>query len=122
MRGLSASNTLYVVRFLTRMKQDEKAAWALGLLTTFCRHQVRIAGRRYPDGLVKHEPKDLHSLLIPQPPATKKGIETLEAAVSELVAGNTRQAIRIADQFYATDSDSVAAAEPLNKRNGKRGR
>jgi hypothetical protein len=100
MEGLSASNTLYVVRLLERMKQEEKAAWALSLLTTYCRQQVTKLGRRYPDGLVKYEPKDLHSLKLPKPRATQNGREKLEAAVSQLLAGNTQAASQIADKFF----------------------
>ncbi len=48
MQDLSASNTLYVVRLLERMGQQEKATWALGLLTSYCREQVKKLGRRYP--------------------------------------------------------------------------
>jgi len=100
MQNLSASNTLYVVRVLERMRQEEKATWALGLLTSYCRQQVSKLGRRYPDGLVKYEPKDLHSLNLPRLRTTNNGRETLEAAVSQLVAGNSHSAFRIADRFF----------------------
>lgn len=105
MQGLSASNTLYVVRFLERMKQEEKAIWALGLLTSYCRQQAKQLGRRYPDGLVKHEPSDLHSLTIPEPRGMKNGPETLKAAVSQLLAGNADGASQIADTFFELDSN-----------------
>lgn len=105
MQGLSASNTLYVVRFLERMKQEEKATWALGLLTSYCRQQAKQLGRRYPDGLVKHEPSDLHSLMIPEPRGMKNGRETLEAAVSQLMAGNVDGTSRTADTFFELDSN-----------------
>jgi hypothetical protein len=100
MQDLSASNTLYVVRLRERMRQQEKAAWAMGLLTSYCRQQVSKLGRRYPDGLVKYEPKDLQSLNLPRPRATDNGRETLEAAVSHLVAGNSHAAFQIADRFF----------------------
>lgn len=100
MQDLSASNTLYVVRLRERMRQQEKATWALGLLTSYCRQQVTKLGRRYPDGLVKYEPKDLHSLKLPRPRTTNNGGEKLEAAVSQLVAGNSHVAVQIADKFF----------------------
>jgi len=100
MQDLSASNTLYVVRLLERMKQQERATWALGLLTSYCRQQVMKLGRRYPDGLVKYEPKDLHSLKLPRPRTTNNGREKLDAAVSQLIAGNSDAAFQIADKFF----------------------
>ena len=117
MRDLSASNTLYVVRFSERMTKAEKATWALGLLTSYCRQQATKLGRRYPDGLVKHEPRDLHSLMIPQPPTTNNGQEALETAVYELVAGNISGASRIADKFFELDSNLDV---PRRKRETKK--
>lgn len=120
MQDLSASNTLYVVRLLDRMKQQEKATWALGLLTSYCRQQVAKLGRRYPDGLVKYEPKDLHSLNLPRPRTTNNGRETLEAAVSQLVAGNSHAAIRIADRFFELSAPPERETEKQMKYSSMR--
>jgi hypothetical protein len=102
MRGLLASNTLYVLRRRKLVSKEEQAAWALGLLTSEAREQARSIGRRYPDGLVKYEPKDLRSILLPQPRNTTNAIEIYGRAVSQLLAGDVDGATNSADQFLNT--------------------
>jgi hypothetical protein len=99
MRGLIASNTLYILRRRSSMSQNERAAWALSLLSSEAREQATSLGRRYPDGLIKYEPKELRSILIPKPTATTNGTELYGRAVGHLLAGNTERAVKIADQF-----------------------
>jgi hypothetical protein len=67
MRGLAATNTLYVLTAKKHMSADEHAAWALSLLSSPCRQQFKELARRYPHGLPKLEPHDLCSFRLPVP-------------------------------------------------------
>ena len=70
MRGLAATNTLYVLTAKKHMFADEHAAWALSLLSSPCRQQFNELARRYPDGLPKLEhrrvrkPDDAEDVLV----------------------------------------------------------
>lgn len=61
MHNLGATNTLYVVSFKRR---ESRYPIALGLLSSEVWTQVSARGRRYPDGLLKLEPRDLGSLSV----------------------------------------------------------
>ena len=62
MPRLVATNTLYVVRCLTTSSGDERTAWAMWLLTSEAAERLQCVGRRYADGLLKYEPRDLAEL------------------------------------------------------------
>jgi adenine-specific DNA methylase len=62
---LSATNTLYAVRFHSREKEDWYM-WALTLLTSYAQRQIRHIGRHYADGLVKFEPGPLGQIELPK--------------------------------------------------------
>jgi hypothetical protein len=65
MDGLSATNTLYVVIFNIRDRND----WyrhAIALSTSAARRQIRKLGRRYADGLIKFEPGTIGAIDLPQ--------------------------------------------------------
>ena len=70
MPRLAATNTLYMVRFLGVVDLDERAAWAMWLLTSEAARLLRRIGRRYADGLVKFEPGDIAELPIGRPTQT----------------------------------------------------
>jgi hypothetical protein len=97
-QGVNATNTLYVVRFLTR-DQKEWYMWALALLSSEARRQIRRIGRRYPDGLVKYEPGSLGKLKLPtlKADADHKGLYI--KAVAALLSGNAGLAKEIADSI-----------------------
>lgn len=61
MRGLAATNTLYVLTAKKHMFADEHAAWALSLLSSPCRQQFNELARRYPDGLPTAAPETTKS-------------------------------------------------------------
>lgn len=103
MRGLSATNTLYTIRFRKRWSFDEKAAWCLSLLTTTAREQLLRVGRRYPDGLLKYEPHDLEVVSVPQPPPRKDAARVYRNAITALLNGNVKEAIRIADAWFGLE-------------------
>lgn len=99
MRGLTASNTLYVFSFKERLSFEAKAGWAIALLTSTVREQLRDRTRRYPGGLSKLEPGDLHSLLLPEPSSMRDAIPTLVRATSLFFAGKHSAASAIADRW-----------------------
>ena len=97
-QGVNATNTLYVVRFSNR-DQREWYMWALALLSSEARRQIRRIGRRYPDGLVKYEPGSLGKLKLPtlKTDADHKGLYIKAAAA--LLSGNAGLAREIADSI-----------------------
>src|SRR5688572_26134774 len=74
MPRLTASNTLYVVRFHRPIARPLKFAWALSLLTSVSRHALESNRRLYAQGLGKLEPGDLSRLIIPVPVKTRGAI------------------------------------------------
>jgi hypothetical protein len=98
-RGLAATNTLYTLTPKTKMSTDERAAWALALLSSPVRRQYDERARRYPDGLTKLEPHDIHSLRLPVPIRTKGARESYERAIGHLTSGEVPKAVAIADRF-----------------------
>ena len=99
MARLTATNTLYTVQFRKPQTLEQKAAWALSLLTSYTQQAMKPLSRVYADGLVKYEPGDLLSLplLVPH---DVRGARTFYAkAVSLLLRGNRREAQEIADVF-----------------------
>ena len=70
---ISATNTLYCVKFVKAQCRDECAAWALSLFTSEFREQYLQKTRSYPDGLAKIEPGDLAALRLVRPPKDCSG-------------------------------------------------
>ena len=97
MRDLAATNTLYVVTAKQKQSAEERAAWALSLLSTASRRQVQDLVRRYPDGLPKLEPHDLSALRLPPPVTVKDATENYTRAIALLRAGDEQSAVAIAD-------------------------
>jgi hypothetical protein len=98
-RQLSATNTLYVLIKKTKMGRDERAAWALSLLSSSPRQQFATIVRRYPDGLAKLEPHDVNSLKLPHPLRTRGASDAYEKAVGMLLQGDETKAVALADSF-----------------------
>lgn len=95
--GLTATNTLYVVRFLEQFTQSAQCAWALMLLTSSVRKQWRQVSRKYALGLCKVEPSDLAALLLPQPKTLENMVDVYRQAVFHLLSDDEEQAIKLAD-------------------------
>jgi len=107
MRGLSATNTLYTVRFRDRLAMDERAAWSLSLLTEAARGRLAAIGRQYADGLIKYEPGDLARLPVPIPARTRGAARTYRLAIAHLVAGEHTRAQKLADQWLLAKGASA---------------
>jgi adenine-specific DNA-methyltransferase len=99
-RGLLATNTLYTVRFKTARSLADRAAIALGLLTSLVRDQLRSVQRVYPDGLPKLEPRDLRKLTIPVRSGDGASLATYRAALQALLGGDETKARRLADGWF----------------------
>jgi hypothetical protein len=99
-RGLLATNTLYTVRFKAARSLDDRAAIALGLLTSTVRDQLRHVQRVYPDGLPKLEPRDLRRLALPVRRGDKESLGTYRLALAALLNGDETGARRIADEWF----------------------
>jgi adenine-specific DNA-methyltransferase len=99
MHALTASNTLYTVRFSRRIRRDQRVGWALMLLTTAVSSQLYERRREYALGLVKYEPGDLGSLMLPSPRECV-GIESAyRRATDARLAGECAVACAIADRY-----------------------
>jgi adenine-specific DNA-methyltransferase len=99
MRHLAATNTLYVLTAKVKMKADERAAWALSLLSSPCRQQFKRLARRYPDGLPKIEPHDLYAFKLKPPDQTGDACQKYKQAIDFLLSGDAETAVAIADAF-----------------------
>ena len=103
MPGLSATNTLYVVRFARSVSHLQRAGWCLSILTTPVRSQIASQTRRYARGLQKVEPGDLGALVLPSPsPQRTDWLTPYSQAVSLLLRGDWRAAARLADEALRT--------------------
>ncbi len=97
---LTATNTLYTVRFADSIPKENRCAWALMLLTTSARKQIEAAQRKYALGLKKLEPGDLSSLQLPVPKLTVPRKAYLQA-VKAVTDGDWVKASEIADAYIA---------------------
>jgi adenine-specific DNA-methyltransferase len=97
MRDLAATNTLYVITSDETMAIDEQAAWALSLLSSETRRQVRAKLRCYPDGLTKLEPHDVSELQLLSPKRIAGSRDAYHHAITLLLSGDATAATAIAD-------------------------
>lgn len=97
--GLSATNTLYVVRFRAPLGASKKAAWCLALLSSQATRAIRSVGRLYADGLVKYEPSDIIETRVPTPTRWRGAAAAYRSAVRALLRGDSQTCRAIADSF-----------------------
>ena len=104
MKKLLATNTLYVIRFAEAMQtRDQRAACSLALLTSFVREQVRNRTRTYAGGMMKLEPSDIMSLLLPTKQDSSGAHDAHRNATELLLQGSAKQSADLADEWFATD-------------------
>lgn len=99
---LTATNTLYTVRFADDLPKEDRCAWALMLLTTSARQQIAATQRTYALGLKKLEPSDISSLQLPIPrlPVPRKAyLQAVKAAMD----GHWDRASEIADRCVTVE-------------------
>ena len=99
---LTATNTLYVARYLSDADSYNKYAVALTLLTSEARRQLRRQSRRYPKGLQKVEPSVLLNLMVPIP-SGRPDRRTYARAVSAFLKGDLAASSRIADSAVSAE-------------------
>lgn len=102
MEGLTATNTLYVVRFKRRATPVEKATLGILLLTSSVRRELERHARVYADGLLKFEPTELGSIRVPVVCPRRDAAEILHHATALLLAGREEDAIAKADEWVST--------------------
>jgi hypothetical protein len=115
MPRLSATNTLYTVRFRRRLSVLERYAWALMLLTSDVREQLPSMIREYALGLAKLEPGDLAQLRLPAPRLVDAMPALYKNAVEALLDGDTGRACSIANRHLAKRRAGTPAC-PFGKR------
>ena len=99
--SLSATNTLYTVRFVDRsMSDDLRAGWACALLTRLVRRQVDRRVRRYADGLRKLEPSDIMGLQLPTPSESIEWQPIYDDAVQALLDSGAEGAADTVDAYF----------------------
>lgn len=101
MPRLAATNTLYLVRFIDIVDVDERAAWAMWLLTSEAARLLGRIARRYADGLVKFEPGDISDLPIRKPLKTEGAFQAYRRAVRLLLQGRKGSSRRKADEWFS---------------------
>lgn len=99
MPELSATNTLYIVRFREASTEDERAALGLALLSSETQSQLEVVERRYADGLRKFEPGDLGSVMLPVADRTAGAAAHYSEVVDTLLNGCRDTAVAMADSW-----------------------
>jgi adenine-specific DNA-methyltransferase len=102
MRGLTATNTLYVVKFKQGFRTpNARIAVALVLLSSTARRELEKCARSYADGLSKFEPAELRGVRVPVPRIAPGGRAILKLATDHLLAGREPEARALADEWLA---------------------
>ncbi len=99
-KGLTATNTLYVVEFRGRTTIAERASWSLSLLHPSTRAAARSASRIYSAGLRKLEPSDIANLPLPVPTTTGGALSSYREAVEYLLDCNPERSERVAADWF----------------------
>ncbi|MCU1231940.1 MAG: hypothetical protein JWO97_4824 [Acidobacteria bacterium] len=99
MRGLTATNTLYVGQFEGNPKLEERAAWAVAFLSSTARRALSRIARQYPEGLMKVEPGDLMRIRIPTPVRREGALGAYEHAMDVFTTQGSGAASKIADAW-----------------------
>ena len=94
---LSATNTLYVVRFRSHEERSRRYEWALALLTSRVHRQLLRSVRVYADGLTKLEPGQLADIRVPIPSRIPNARRRYQDAVRSLLEGDESSCAALAD-------------------------
>lgn len=96
--NLVATNTLYLVNFLdAQLSPTLRLAFAMALLTSDVREQLKRKGRTYAGGLLKHEPSDLLSVKLPPLENIATTWQKYNSAIAALQRGDEWTARSLAD-------------------------
>ena len=108
---LNATNTLYVVRFRSQEERARRYEWALALLTSQVRQQIRRTCRIYADGMRKVEPGQLAEILVPVPPGLDDAKRIYRDALDCLLGGDGRSCEELADEMILGVHGNTATEE-----------
>lgn len=86
---LTYSNTLYGLRFRSKLSLEAKSTFGLAFLTPFVREQLASNSRVYPEGLRKHEPGDISDICVPIYEPRKHHVALFRKASLMFMAGET---------------------------------
>ena len=98
-RSLTASNTLYGVRFPALTSTDQRAAWCLSMLSSDTAESRAELTRQYPQGLLKLEPGDLARLVVRRPKKIDGALSLYRQAVEFIIAGMPEASQALADEW-----------------------
>jgi len=116
MKGLTATNTLYIVSFHRRLTVEEKASWCLSLMHPLARDAASSARRVYGDGLQKLEPNDIASIPLVIPRTSADALEAYREALADLLKGNSEGCERTAEYWFKNQargaSDAILSDHP----------
>jgi adenine-specific DNA-methyltransferase len=101
MPGLTATNTLYTLRFRGSLDSASRLALGILLLTSDVRNQLRRHGRNYPGGLLKFEPENLYCINVPWPVTAGRVRSVLGRATAHLLVGKESDAEGLANDWLA---------------------
>lgn len=115
MERLTATNTLYIVRFKPSLDRATRFAIGVSLLSSAVRRQLEARARVYADGLLKFEPAELASVQVVLPTELLGARVAFMDATSLLLAGSEREAEAMADGWLDGDSSELVKA-PVSRR------
>ena len=101
MARLTASNTLYGVRFPSIEDPEEQASWCLSMLSSTTAESRGRLTRQYPQGLPKLEPSDIANLAVRRPKTKVDALSLYRSATKLIMAGRPGAAQAIADEWLA---------------------
>jgi hypothetical protein len=108
MKGLTATNTLYTIRFHGSITEIQRYGLALSLLSSPAQRQIRRIGRSYADGLVKYEPGALLKLELPSF-TVSPNLKTLYGkAVKALLKGDRIASRHLADSALINSQHTLS--------------
>jgi len=99
---ITASNTLYVVRFNGNLPIAQQAAWCLSFLHPCVREAAERNVRHYADGLRKLEPGDILGLPLVVAKGDESSLATYREALGLLLTGEARESARLAEAWLRT--------------------
>jgi len=116
MRNLSATNTLYVIRFRPGVDSATRFAVGTTLLSSQIRRELAARARVYADGLLKFEPAELGELRVSLPERLSGARMAFGAATARLLTGDEAGASAIADKWLAaSDNKDDEVSLPRNR-------
>ena len=86
---------------MNRDTKEQRAAWAMWLLTTDAQDQLGQVSREYANGLLKYEPGSLERLVATTPRRHRGALGAYSKAVTAMLAGLQAESRDIANRWFA---------------------